>query len=286
MTRGIAATLAFWLALAAGFAQQPAPMGSSTGRPMRQEPATPAPQSSPQPPQLSNEEIMARAEKTALATMNWDQSSTAGARAETQLIRRAEVKGKTLVDYRIKISGAPHDRQYTLMAWPVTINQPVAAMDGLVIATDGTVGCPADSTKSCAQRFKGGELHLTYAPSKGEIYRHALISEDHQARIFFSIIPDPLIVTDKACSLEVVRLSPQFELVIVRGKGFDPGEKVQFHTQSYQELHDLPVTANSRGEFQAHLTPAVKGRVAGTTAVTAAAKNCSPSISFDWGQQP
>jgi hypothetical protein len=253
---------------------------------MRQEPAAPAPQSSPQPPQPSDEQIMARAEKTAQATMNWDQSSTSGAKAETQLIRRADVKGGTVMDYRVRISGAPHDRQYTLMAWPVTLSQPAVAMEGLVIAADGTVGCPADSTKSCAEHIKGKELHLTFVPSKGEIYRHALISEDRQARIFFSIIPDPFVITDKACSLEVVRLSPQFELVIVRGKGFEPGEKVGFHTQSYQEMHDVSVTVDSHGEFQAHLTPAVKGRVAGITAVTAAAKNCSPSISFDWGQQP
>ncbi len=277
----ITVTLALWVGLAAGFAQQP-----PTGQPSR--PATPAaaPQASPTPPPLSDEQIMAWAEKTAQATMNWDHSSTSGAKAETQLIKRSDVNGQTMVDYRVKVTGAPQDRQYTLMVWPVTISQPVATMDGLVIAADGTVGCPADSTKSCARRFKGGELHLTYIPSKGEIYRHALISEDHQARVFFSIIPDPFIASDKACSLEVVRLSPQFELVMVRGKGFQPGEELRFHTQSYQETHDVPVTADSHGEFQAHLTPAVKGRVAGTTAVTATAKSCSPTISFEWGRLP
>ena len=71
-------------------------------------------------------------------------------------------------------------------------------MDGLVIAQDGTVGCPANSTSSCAKRFKGAELKLTYAAEKGEIYRHALISRDKKARAFFSILPDPLIASDKA----------------------------------------------------------------------------------------
>ena len=229
---------------------------------------------------------MAIAEETARATMNWDRSSTAGAKAEVQLLKKADVQGKAAVEYRVKISGAPHDRLYTLMAWPVTLTQPVAVMEGLAVAADGSVGCPANSTKSCAQRIKGGELRLTYVPAKGEIYRHALISEDHQARIFFSIVPDPMVATDKACSLEVVRLSPHFELVMVRGKGFQPGEQLTFHTQSYQEAHDVPVTADSHGEFQAHLTPTVKGRVAGTTTVTATAKSCAPAILFDWGQQP
>jgi hypothetical protein len=95
-----------------------------------------------------------------------------------------------------------------------------------------------------------------------------------------------MIASDQTCSLEVVRLSPQFELVIVRGKGFQPGEAVRFHTESFQETHDVPVTANAQGEFQAHLTPMVKGRVAGTSLVSATGKTCSPTISFDWGIPP
>lgn len=280
----IAVLLAAWFGIACGFAQQPAPLGSAPG-PQRQMQPPPIPQSSPAP-QLADDMIMARAEKTAQATMNWDQSSTAGMTAEAQLIKQFEVNGKAVMDYRLKVVGAPHDRFFTLMAWPVTLSQPVAAMEGLVVATDGTVGCPADSTKSCAEHIKGKELHLSYVPTTGEIYRHALVSEDHQARIFFSIVPEPMIASDKACSLEVVRLSPQFELVIVRGKGFAPGESLRFHTESYQENHDAQVTADARGEFQAHVTPTVKGRVSGTTAVAVAGKNCSPNISFDWGQTP
>jgi hypothetical protein len=44
---------------------------------------------------------------------------------------------------------------------------PTAMIDGLVIAQDGTVGYPGDSTNTCAQRFKGAELkgcapHLSF----------------------------------------------------------------------------------------------------------------------------
>ena len=177
--RRIAVLLAAWLSMPAAFAQRPAPapMGSAPGQPPRQVQAAPTPLSSPTP-QLSDEEMMARAEKTAQATMNWDQSSTAGMSAEAELVKRFEVDGKTVMDYRLKVIGAPHDRFYTLMAWPVTLSRPAVAMEGLVVAADGTVGCPADSTKSCAEHIKGKELRLNYVPSQGEIYRHALISED------------------------------------------------------------------------------------------------------------
>jgi len=260
---------------------QPAPLAQHT-------PATrpaPTPQSTPRP-RVPDDEAIASATKAAQATMNWDTSGTPGTKAEVLLIKKGDYQGKPMVDYRLKISGAPPGGQYTLMAWPVMLEQPVVAMEGLTIAADGTVGCPASSTKSCAQRIKGAELHLTYVPAPGEIYRHALISEDHQTRIFFSIVPDPIVASDKACSLELVRLSPQFELVLVRGKGFQPGEQLRFHTQSYQEVHDAAVTADARGEFRADLTPTVQGRVAGSSTVLATGQNCAPTISFNWGPPP
>ena len=249
----------------------------------------PSPSPQTQPPTLgpvSDEDAMALAARTAEATMKWDQSSSPGMKAEVQLIRKGEVQGHMGFEYHVKVSGAPHNQPYTLMGWPVTSPGVIAMMEGLAIAQDGTVGCPAGSTSNCAQLFKGTELRLTYAPSKGEIYRHALVSQDHQSRIFFSFVPDPILASDKACRLEVVSLRAQFGLVIIRGKGFQPGEELHVHTQSYQEIHDLPAKADPQGEFQAYLTPFVKGRTAGTTEVVVTGKSCSPTISFNWGEQP
>ena len=50
------------------------------------------------------------------------------------------------MQYHLKVSGAPKNKLYTLMAWPITMPQPAAMMDGLAIAADGTVGCPPNST--------------------------------------------------------------------------------------------------------------------------------------------
>jgi hypothetical protein len=143
--------------------------------------------------------------------------------------------------------------------------------------------CPADSDKSCAQRFKGKEVHLTYSPEIGEIFRQALMSEDNQSRIFFSIVPAPIVQKDKACSLEAVRLSPSFELALIRGKGFTPGEPLSVHTQSYQDIHNVPAKADEHGEFFLYITPSVKGRTNGVIEISAKGAACSPVISFNWG---
>jgi len=267
--------------------QQPAASGPILSPPAANRPTLGSPASgepAPQPPKLSDEEVVARATKTAQATIHWDESSTEGVTVQTELLQKRDAGTRVVVQYHIKVNGAPHDQPFTLMAWPVTRSEPGAIMDGLAVAQDGTVGCPANSPGSCVQWFKGGELVLRYEATKGEIFRHALISADQKSRAFFSIVPSPILSSDQGCSLEVVRLSPNFELVLVRGKGFQPGEDVRFHEQSFQEVHDVPVKADTKGEFQAQLTPAIKGRVGGTSNVTAAGKSCMPTIAFDWGQ--
>ena len=246
-------------------------------------PKAPAATATPAQPQpLSDEELMA---KTAQATIDWDSSTTKGARVSVLLIKKDQAEGKPVMQYHLKVSGAPKNKLYTLIAWPITMAQPATMMDGLAIAADGTVGCPPNSDRSCAQRMKGAELKLTYTPGIGEIYRHALISEDHTTRIFFSIVPAPMVEKDKACSLEIVRLSPRFELALIRGKGFPPGEQISFHTQSYQEVHDTQPKVNEQGEVWATLSPFVKSRRMGTTDVTVKSKSCAPTLSFEWGSE-
>ncbi|HEY7404787.1 MAG TPA: hypothetical protein VIB39_14785 [Candidatus Angelobacter sp.] len=256
-------------------------------------PAQPQPnsQATPQakPPAQAQDQdalIEGAVTKTAEATIAWDTRSTPGAKADVLLIKKEQsANGQPLVQYRLKITGAPHNKLYSLVAWPITTALPGTIMEGLAIAADGTVGCPPDSTRSCAQRFKGAELRLTYTPGIGEIFRHALVSEDHQTRIFFSIVPAPMIEKDKACSLEVIRLSPRFELAVIRGKGFTPGELLAFHTQSYQEAHDSQPKVDGNGEFWAMLTPFVRSRTMGTTQVTVRGQSCAPALSFEWGSQ-
>jgi hypothetical protein len=251
--------------------------GQAAKQPPKSKPATPA---QLQPP--TDEELM---KKMVQATIDWDSSTSKGAKVEVQQIKKAQAEGKPVMQYRLKVSGAPKNKLYTLMAWPITIPRPATMMDGLAIAADGTVGCPPNSTRSCSQHMKGAELKLTYSPGIGEIYRHALISEDHNSRIFFSIVPAPMIEQDKACSLEIVRLSPRFELALIRGKGFTPSEQIAFHTQSYQEMHDSQPRVNPQGEFWATLTPFVKGRTMGTTQVVVKSKSCAPALSFEWGSE-
>src|SRR5579859_8145494 len=252
-------------------------------RPAQQPPAKT--QAAPQPPQDNDAAIQTKLTETATATINWDKSTSPGVKVDVQLIKKDQANGRPLMQYRLKIAGAPHNKLYNLIAWPIMVAQPATIMEGLAIAADGTVGCPPDSKQSCAQRFKGAELKLTYTPALGEIFRHALISEDHQTRIFFSIVPAPMVEHDKSCTLEVERLGPRFELALIRGRGFTPGEQLAFHTQSYQEVHDSQPKVDPSGEFWAVLTPFVRARTMGTMEVSVRGKSCAPTLGFEWGSE-
>src|ERR1051326_125024 len=113
--------------------------------------AKPAPQPSPAKAQATPQTpdldaaIQTKLMQTATATINWDKSTTPGAKAEIQLIKKDQAIGRPLVQYRLKITGAPRNKLYTLIAWPITVVEPATIMEGLAIAADGTVGCPPDS---------------------------------------------------------------------------------------------------------------------------------------------
>ncbi|MGE5323137.1 MAG: hypothetical protein ACM3SW_09760 [Actinomycetota bacterium] len=226
---------------------------------------------------------VAELRKDAEATIRWDQSSTPGMKADPELLKKSDVNGHAMVEYHLKVTGASLTKRYTLIAWPINFPNSIFMMDGLAVAKDGTVGCPKDSYGTCVQRFKGQELRLTYSPGLGEIYRHALISDDKQSKVFFSFVPFPLLEKDKGCSLEVVELKPGFGLVLLRGSGFRPGEAIRFHAQSYQDIHNASIKADAHGRFEAPYTPWVAGHTTGQSNVSATAGSCAPKISFNWG---
>lgn len=259
-------------------------MGVTAAVSQSSQPSTTKPQTQPRAAHSGTTDATeAELQKTAEATIRWDQSSTPGVKADAELVKKFDVNGHTNVEYRLKITGASLTERYELIGWPIVFPNSIFMMDGLSVAKDGTVGCPADSYGTCSQQIKGKELLLTYQPGLGEIYRHALISDDKKSKIFFSFVPFPIVEKDKACSLEVVELKPGFGLVLVRGRGFQPGEHIQFHSDSFQEVHNAAVTADQQGRFEAPYTPWVKGHNMGESHVSATAKSCAPKISFNWG---
>jgi len=220
-------------------------------------------------------------------TLDWIRGveSTPGTSVNLREIMRTN-DGGIAVQYHVFLKGAPKDQLYNLLTWPITEVEPSRTVDGLRLANDGLVMCAGRTPEECQSPLgKDDPVEFTFSfPGKGEIIREALISADNRTRIFFAVVPNPLLNKDKGCSLEAVRLTPQFEITMIRGKGYKPNETLHFIYKSYDEIHDIPVNADSNGELVFSVSPFIKGKYTGTGEAKLKGANCAPAVSFNWGK--
>jgi hypothetical protein len=248
--------------------------------------------SGPSTPQDSRRDPLAgnaAAQRTVTATKRWlaGTMSTPGMSAQLKEISKRQVKGKLEVQYHIFVTGAPKDQNYTLVDWPPNAPDPSTSIAGLSILDDGLVVCAGRATDQCSHPDKPGKtdapVKLVFYPLDGEIYRLALVSQDQKAKIFFAVIPAPIQATDNGCTLEVISLRLKNELVLIRGKGFQPAESLGLESTSYEQTHTLSDEVDANGEYQLPMLTFVPGKSGGTTEIKLSGAKCAPVLKFQWG---
>ncbi|MGA8232057.1 MAG: hypothetical protein WB795_11310, partial [Candidatus Acidiferrales bacterium] len=187
-------------------------------------------------------------------------------------VAQSTKSGRLSVQYNMHASGTPKNQAFTLTSWPINAADAAVLMTGLVVSANGLV-LGADGTP----------IVLTFSPQPGEVSRLNLVSADKKAISSFSVVPEPMIHESHGCSVEAVRLMPHFELAVIRAKGFQPNENLQFASKSYDEAKDSQVKADPNGEYLVALLPFVKNKKKGTTTVKLKGATCAPEISFAWG---
>lgn len=233
----------------------------------------------------------AAAQRTVTATKRWlaGTMSTPGMSAQLREISRGNVKGRLEVQYHIFVTGAPKDQTYTLVDWPPNAPDPSPSIAGLSVLEDGLVVCAGRATDQCSNpdkpEKKDAPVKLVFYPLDGEIYRLALVSQDQKTKVFLAVIPAPIQATDNGCTLEVVSLRLKNELVLIRGKGFQPNESIVFQFNSHEQTQPREGSdkADANGEYQLPLQPFVKGQDRGTTEIKLQGAKCAPILRFQWG---
>jgi hypothetical protein len=81
----------------------------------------------------------------------------------------------------------------------------------------------------------------------------------------------------------VVSLRLRNELVLIRGKGFEPHEEVGFESASYEQTHTRADHVLANGEYQLPMQPFVAGKSGGTTEIKLSGAKCAPGLKFQWG---
>jgi hypothetical protein len=207
--------------------------------------------------------------------------------AQLREIARATVKGKLEVQYHVFVTGAPKDQMYTLVDWPPNAPDPSPSIAGLSVLEDGLVVCTGRSTDQCNNpdkpEKKDAPVKLVLYPLDGEVYRLALVSQDQKTKIFFAVIPAPIQATDNGCTLEAVSLRLKNQLVLIRGKGFQPNESVAFQSKSDEQTQTREASVEANGEYQLPLEPFVKGKDRGAMEIKLQGAKCAPVLRFPWG---
>jgi len=226
------------------------------------------------------------AAKIANTTRDWlgGKLSTPGTTGELHEVARSRQTGQLGVRYNIVVKGAPNDQLYTLYSWPINAREPFEQVKGLSIAPNGLVVCAGKTPDQCVGDKKDDPVDFVLSPAKGEVFRMALASADGETKVFFGAVPDPIIERDKSCSLEIIRLMPKFELILMHGKGFRPDEDLLFSSKSYDESHEKQAKADSDGAYVLALMPFVKDKQNGKTTLSLKSEACAPVVSFEWGK--
>ncbi len=199
---------------------------------------------------------------------------------------QAKVFGRdgAVVNYRLYVSGLPADTLYKVMSWPIDEDKPSVAMEGVSLGQDGMVMCTGRQAGECKREMGDelGALDFGFRSMKGMPFR--VLVGNSKLRVAAVIIPDPITASEKGCSLNVERLTPNFELANLTGSGYAPGAQVPYSSESYGERLTGTTTADAAGRIHFIILPGVAGHTGGTTTVIATGAACTPTINFQWGR--
>ncbi|MDR3734838.1 MAG: hypothetical protein P4L10_04790 [Acidobacteriaceae bacterium] len=206
------------------------------------------------------------------------------------LVEISKVKdsdGATAFHYNFKVKGLPQGATYTMEYWPVGGQvypfQKIAS--GLKINAEGFVVC--SPTMACGDKNQAEHaLEVSLKTYKGGTLRFVLTSEkNHKVFVTGIATPFPIRSTDNGCQLEIVRLSPKGEILLLSGSDYPANQDIVIQGNSEGEDHINTVHTDSKGRFQSSELPFVVGNSSGSLdlKITQGA-DCHPTISVEWGE--
>ena len=203
---------------------------------------------------------------------------------EIREVSRTNTSGRLDVQYHLFVTGAPKDQSYTIFTWPSNAQGPSRSLGGLSLLKDGIISCAGRTPEQCGvPEKKDDPVEWTFYPIAGEVFRMTLVSQDLKTKLFLAIVPVPIAKNDNGCTLEAIRLLPKNKLVLLRAKGFQPNEDVEFESNSYDEKRGGRTKTDAQGEYFTGLLPFVKDKKRGTTDVKLKGAKCAPALTFEWG---
>lgn len=226
------------------------------------------------------------AKKLMQQQLGWDLTAAMG-KAKLIAKERSRTKGDqgTVIRYDLMTEGLPQDQHYTLVMWPLNGGiQPVKS--GISLTEDGRLICTGKTTADCSPNRPDADpiIDMSLTSAKGEAKRFGLISEDQKTKALVSLVAFPNKGTDAGCTLEVLRVTPEAEALMIRGKGFPANAELPMTSDSDGEVVSGLWHTTDKGDLVTLVMPAVRGKTSGQVTVRVKAPACTPQVSFPWGK--
>jgi hypothetical protein len=186
--------------------------------------------------------------------------------------------GRTVVSYRLFASGLPKGQHFTLWTWNLG-SEPQAVADAF-INPDGLI---VNRLGDAARKVAEDPIDVRAFAGLGERKRFAITSDDWTLQAFAEAVPFPIEHTVNGCRLSVEMSAPNYEGVVLRGSGFQPGESLTINLASGPEGGKQQATVTPEGTYTAAIFPFVKGQKSGKATATVASPKCSVAVQFPWG---
>lgn len=220
----------------------------------------------------------------------WDESSPNernpnGLSFQFFKIDETDSPARSVVRYRVYISGIPTDRRFALRVWKIGSDPRVlsssvyANANGLLMERKPT---PAEENSN----FIGdGELHMAVGAALGEPLRYSLTSSDKKLLITGTLVPFPLQVAQQGCRLEVRLALPDASAVLIYADGLPPNAEIPFQMVSAGEQKPGKFITDAHGHAVTTDLPFVQNLDQGSLRVTIDNKNCSAAVEIPWGKK-
>ena len=206
----------------------------------------------------------------------------AGMSIEAKEISRTGKSGEDLVvQYHIFVTGVPPGILFRQIEWPVNADKPSSPLWGISVGKDGVLMCAGRTPEQCGDLKKPDDpIEFITRPAKGEPSRVAFVAPN--VKIGTVLVPDPIQSSDKGCTLNAVRLTPEFEFAFLSGSGYAPNGDVHFRISSETTTEQV-VKSDATGSIRVSVTPYPAKRNKGVVKVKIVEPRCSPELSYGWG---
>lgn len=219
--------------------------------------------------------------------------STPGAELTLNEFSREKVEGRTIVRYKLAAKGLPPGLAFTLWSDPADV-EPEPFMKGYVTDSSGAVLC-GDSTREsarftescswCLGQNLGSVRLVAFSHSAGEPFSYALLATDSTVKAFAVVVPFPVEVSEGTCLLAAELAGTDPWLVHLKGRGFEPGETIQYSVKSDKETVSGTCQVSNHGTFQLSVLPAIQGKKGGKAEYKVQGSRCKLKLEYPWGDK-